>query len=162
MRDDPHRSIATARGEHLLGPEPVLVARSAAAAATPAKSLADRVATTVEPGSDAPAAGSPGDALTRLKDRASRALFDRLGTRLNDPDLTEEQLHAMVRTELSAAANEQTALSGEEAPAADRARSPTTCSATARCSGSRRPDVTEIMVNGHGPDLRRARRPARP
>ena len=89
--------IATARGEHVLGPEPVQVAR-AAAVVSPAKSLADRIATTVEPGYDTPAAGSPGDALARLKNRASRALFERLGNKLNGPDLPEEHLQRPLRT----------------------------------------------------------------
>ena len=140
--------IATARGQHLLGPEPVLAARPAAPEA-PAKSLADRVATTVEPGHDTPAAGSPGDALTRLKDRASRALFDRLGNKLNDPDLPEEHLHSLVRTELQRVlANEQTALSGE-----DRRRLMSEITDEVLGHGPLQPflddpEVSEIMVNG--------------
>jgi pilus assembly protein CpaF len=141
--------IAAARGEHVLGPEPVLVARSAAAVASPAKSLADRVATTVEPGQDTPAAGSSGDALTRLKDRASRALFERLGNKLNDPDLPEDHLHTLVRSELQRVlANEQTALSGE-----DRRRLMTEITDEVLGYGPLQPlledaEVTEIMVNG--------------
>jgi pilus assembly protein CpaF len=140
--------IANARGQHLLGPEPVIAARAAAPEA-PAKSLADRVATTVEPGHDAPAAGGGGDALTRLKDRASRALFDRLGNKLNDPDLPEEHLHGLVRTELQRVlANEQTALSGE-----DRRRLMSEITDEVLGYGPLQPlledaDVTEIMVNG--------------
>jgi pilus assembly protein CpaF len=41
------------------------------------------------------------DALGPLKGRASKALFERLGTRLNDATLTEDQLHALVREELA-------------------------------------------------------------
>ncbi|CAA9382572.1 MAG: Type II/IV secretion system ATP hydrolase TadA/VirB11/CpaF, TadA subfamily [uncultured Propionibacteriaceae bacterium] len=44
---------------------------------------------------------SGNEALTKLKDRASAALFERLGARLNDTTLSEEKLHAMVRTELN-------------------------------------------------------------
>ena len=36
------------------------------------------------------------DALAKLKDRAGSILFERLGTRLNDTTLTEDQLHALV------------------------------------------------------------------
>lgn len=43
----------------------------------------------------------PADALGKLKDRASRALFDRMGSRLNDATLNEDQLHALVREELA-------------------------------------------------------------
>jgi pilus assembly protein CpaF len=141
--------IATARGENLLGSEPVHVARTAAAAASPAKSLADRVATTVEPGHEAPAAGNQGDALARLKNRASRALFDRLGNKLNDPDLPEEHLHSLVRTELQRVlANEQTALTGE-----DRRRLMSEITDEVLGYGPLQPlledaEVTEIMVNG--------------
>src|SRR5699024_7168099 len=41
------------------------------------------------------------DALARLKDRAAAALFERMGARLNDPTLSEDQLHALVRSELN-------------------------------------------------------------
>ncbi|QXG75639.1 CpaF family protein [Modestobacter sp. L9-4] len=141
--------IATARGENVLGPEPVQVARAAAALASPAKSLADRVATTVEPGHEVAATTGSGDALTRLKNRASRALFDRLGNKLNDPDLPEEHLHALVRTELQRVlANEQTALSGE-----DRRRLMSEITDEVLGYGPLQPlledtDITEIMVNG--------------
>ena len=45
---------------------------------------------------DAPAR----DALAKLKDRAGAILFERLGTRLIDTSLTEDQLHALVQQEL--------------------------------------------------------------
>jgi hypothetical protein len=48
-----------------------------------------------------PAATPPAhDALAKLKDRAGAILFERLGTRLLDASLTEEQLHALVQEEL--------------------------------------------------------------
>ncbi len=50
---------------------------------------------------------SGADALTKLKDRAATAMFDRLGARLNDPSLSEEQLHALVRSELSQVVEEE-------------------------------------------------------
>jgi pilus assembly protein CpaF len=46
-------------------------------------------------------------ALTELMDRATTAMFDRLGARLNDPTLTEAELHALVRSELSAVVEEE-------------------------------------------------------
>ena len=39
--------------------------------------------------------------LTDLKERAAQELFRRIGTRLNDPSLTEEKLHALAREELA-------------------------------------------------------------
>ncbi|MHA7208939.1 CpaF family protein [Arthrobacter sp. MDT1-65] len=41
------------------------------------------------------------DALAKLKDRAGAILFERLGTRLMDAALTEEQLHSLVQQELT-------------------------------------------------------------
>ena len=39
--------------------------------------------------------------MATLKERASRALFERMGARLNDASLDEAQLHALVREELA-------------------------------------------------------------
>jgi pilus assembly protein CpaF len=51
---------------------------------------------------------TPGvDALTQLKDAAASALFERLGTRLNDPTMSEEKLHTIVRGELNRVVEEQ-------------------------------------------------------
>ena len=47
------------------------------------------------------------DALTKLKDRAADALFERLGSRLNDASLSEDQLHALVRAELNHVVEEE-------------------------------------------------------
>ena len=41
------------------------------------------------------------DALAKLKERAAKALFERMGTRLNDPSLAEDQLHQLARDELA-------------------------------------------------------------
>ncbi|GAA2170752.1 CpaF family protein [Agrococcus versicolor] len=55
------------------------------------------------------------DGLTRVKDRAASALFARIGSRLNDPDLDEDQLHALVRDELNAVVeDEQAPLTADE------------------------------------------------
>ena len=44
--------------------------------------------------------GSNTDGLLRVKQRAAEALFTRIGARLNDPNLSEAQLHKLVRDEL--------------------------------------------------------------
>ncbi|MCF4122810.1 CpaF family protein [Antribacter sp. KLBMP9083] len=67
------------------------------------RSLSARTSTPVA----APAEASGGDALTQLKDTAAAALFERLGARLHDPSLSEEKLHALVRTELNHVVEEQ-------------------------------------------------------
>lgn len=55
------------------------------------------------------------DGLVRVKQRAADALFARIGTRLNDPNLSEDQLHALVRVELNSVVEaEQAPLTGEE------------------------------------------------
>jgi pilus assembly protein CpaF len=48
-----------------------------------------------------PAAAAPVDALGKLKERASKALFERMGSRLNDATMNEGQLHSLVRDELA-------------------------------------------------------------
>jgi pilus assembly protein CpaF len=50
--------------------------------------------------SAAPAAPPPTDALARLKDRVGKALFERMGSRMNDPNLSAEQLRTIVLGEL--------------------------------------------------------------
>ena len=44
---------------------------------------------------------------TKLKDRAAAALFERMGARLNDPSLSEDQLHTLVRKELNQVVEEE-------------------------------------------------------
>ncbi len=120
--------------------------------------LADRVASVAAASEDAgasrgtaPAAVlTPVDGLARLKGRASQALFDRLGAKLSDPDLPEEQLHGLVRTELQRViANEQgSALSVE-----DRRRLISEITDEVLGHGPLQPflddpAVSEIMVNG--------------
>jgi pilus assembly protein CpaF len=92
------------------------------------------------------------EALNRLKDRAASALFDRMGTRLNDPTLSEAQLHALVRTELNHVVEEEKVpLSGEQ-----RQRLIADVEDDVLGHGPLQrllddPTVTEIMVNG--PDM---------
>lgn len=47
------------------------------------------------------------DALAKLKDRAGTILFERLGNRLLDSALTEDQLHALVQEELTQVVEEE-------------------------------------------------------
>ena len=55
------------------------------------------------------------DPLATVKEKAAQELFTRIGTRLNDPTLTEEQLHLLARAELAEiVAAEQIALSTAE------------------------------------------------
>ncbi len=64
---------------------------------------------------DVEAAGAIGDAYAEMKARVSQALFERLGARLNDPSLTEAQLHEFVREELGSVIDtEQQLLSVDE------------------------------------------------
>lgn len=55
------------------------------------------------------------DPLAGVKEKAAGELFERIGVRMNDPSLTEEQLHALARAELAEiVAAEQIALSTVE------------------------------------------------
>lgn len=89
------------------------------------------------------------DALGRLKGRATEVLFQRLGQRLTDPDLTEQQLNALVMSELAQSLEGETlALTGVE-----RRRLMDEVLADVIGLGPIEPlmsdkDVTEIMVNG--------------
>jgi pilus assembly protein CpaF len=128
-------------------PSPVAVAPAEAQEpATPSRLAAPaRPATTTGPDQ-----GS--EALTRLKDRAATALFERMGARLNDPGLSEDALHALVRTELNHVVEEEKVpLSGEQ-----RQRLIDDVQDDVLGHGPLQrllddPSVTEIMVNG--PDM---------
>lgn len=62
-----------------------------------------------------PRASAPVDPLAAVKEKAAQELFVRIGTRLNDSTLTEEQLHQIARSELAEiVAAEQLALSTSE------------------------------------------------
>jgi pilus assembly protein CpaF len=49
----------------------------------------------------------PVDALARLKDRVGKALFERMGSRMNDPNLSAEQLRTIVLGELDEVVEEE-------------------------------------------------------
>jgi pilus assembly protein CpaF len=98
------------------------------------------------------AAASGGEPLTKLKDRATSALFERMGGRLNDASLSEEKLHALVRAELNKVIeDEPVPLSAEQ-----RQRLMRNVEDDVLGHGPLQrllddPSVTEIMVNG--PDM---------
>ena len=54
-----------------------------------------------------PAPAPPTDALAKLKDRVGKALFDRMGSRMNDPSLSEEALRTIVLGELDEVVEEE-------------------------------------------------------
>ena len=54
------------------------------------------------------------DGFADVKARASEALFERLGTRVNDSSLTEEELHSFVREELGSVIDAEGLLSVDE------------------------------------------------
>ncbi|MEJ7771778.1 MAG: CpaF family protein [Geodermatophilaceae bacterium] len=91
-------------------------------------------------------------ALTRLKDSATVTLFERLGARLNDPSLSEDQLHALVRSELNKVVEEQKVpLSTEERRRLIRDVEDDVLGHGPLERLLDDPTVTEIMVNG--PDM---------
>ncbi|MET0862668.1 MAG: CpaF family protein [Microbacterium sp.] len=94
-------------------------------------------------------ASPPIDPLFELKENAAQALFERLGTRLNDPNLSEDQLHAYARAELS------TIVAAEKVPLSPDERSRLIDEIGADVLGYgpieallAEDAVTEIMVNG--------------
>lgn len=90
----------------------------------------------------------PTDPLAAVKEKAAQELFVRIGTRLNDSSLTEQQLHAIARTELAEiVAAEQLAMS-----TAERNRLIDDIGADVLGLGPLEPllndpSVTEVMVN---------------
>ena len=87
------------------------IAPPARSAAREAQAATEKAQTAAPP----KAAAEPPDALARVKQRAAAALFARIGARLNDPNMSEAQLHALVRVELNSVVEaEQAPLTGEE------------------------------------------------
>ena len=91
----------------------------------------------------------PADALTRLKDRVGKALFERVGSRMNDPSLGEDALRSLVLAELDTVVDE------EKVPLSAEERQRLTAELADDALGlgplQRLLDdgtVTEIMVNG--------------
>jgi len=96
--------LEAARGR---APEQLPVALSSTSALSPTSALAPASAVP-PPRPVAPIPVPPQvDALGRLKDRVGKALFERMGSRLSDPTLAEEQLRALVLGELDAVVEEE-------------------------------------------------------
>ena len=91
----------------------------------------------------------PTDALAKLKDRVAKALFERMGNRMNDPSLSEDALRTIVLGELDEVVEEERVpLSTEE-----RARLTAELADDVLGHGPLQrllddPTVTEIMCNG--------------
>jgi pilus assembly protein CpaF len=135
--------LDAARGRHA-APGPGSVPEVPAPAPRPA-------VTAPRPAAPSGAAPVPAatDALTRLKDRVGKALFERMGSRINAPDLGEEQLRTIVLGELDAVVEE------ERIPLSPEERQRLTAELADDVLGygplQRLLDdatVTEIMVNG--------------
>jgi len=127
-----------------------LASRLAAAQGRHAAPEADAATPLPAPRAAVPAAVPPPvDALARLKDRVAKALFERMGNRMNDPSLSEEQLRAVVLGELDEVVEEERVpLSAEE-----RARLTAELADDVLGYGPLQrllddPTVTEIMCNG--------------
>ena len=91
----------------------------------------------------------PTDALARLKDRVGKALFERMGSRMNDPNLDEGQLRALVLGELDELVDEEKVpLSTDERQrlAAELADDVLGLGPLQKLLDD--PTVTEVMVNG--------------
>jgi pilus assembly protein CpaF len=101
------------------------------------------------PRSVVPPAAPPTDALARLKDRVGKALFERMGSRMNDPSLSEDALRTIVLGELDEVVEEENVpLSTEE-----RQRLTSELADDVLGYGPLQrllddPAVSEIMVNG--------------
>jgi pilus assembly protein CpaF len=115
--------------------------KMAAAGAIPAPTSARRAAQA--------SAGAPNDALSKLKEKAASELFDRLGTRLTDPSMSEEKLHSLVRAELNHVVEEaKIPLTGEERQRLIRDVQDDVLGLGPLQRFLDDPTVTEIMVNG--------------
>jgi pilus assembly protein CpaF len=125
-------------------PHPPTARPAAQATTPPASTLQQRRATTTPP----PAS----DALTKLKERAAADLFERMGARLNDPEMTEEKLHALVVAELNKVVDEaRVPLTSEERQRLLRDVQDDVLGLGILQRLLDDPTITEIMVNG--PDM---------
>ncbi|GAA4426060.1 CpaF family protein [Georgenia halophila] len=116
------------------------------------RSLSERTGTVDSSRTTAPVAAAGSDALTKLKEHAATALFERIGTRLNDTSLSEEKLHHLVRGELNRVVEDS------KVPLTAEQRKRLTSNVLDDVLGHGPlegllgdPTVTEIMVNG--PDM---------
>ncbi|MET0822089.1 MAG: ATPase, T2SS/T4P/T4SS family [Aeromicrobium sp.] len=133
-------------------PPPVLVERPVAqpAAARPADLAPPR------PGPGSHAAPSPvppplaADGLAQTKARVLAVLHERIGSRINDPAMTETQLHDLVRSELAKVVDdERLVLAPNERRAVLQELEDDALGLGPLQRLLEDPTVTEIMVNGH-------------
>ncbi len=149
-----------------LAPIETMPAAAGAGAAPAPKAAAAGAVPPPQPGRRAVQApsGAPNDALSKLKDKAAAELYDRLGARLNDPGMSEEKLHALVRAELNHVVEEaKIPLTGEERQRLIRNVQDDVLGLGPLQRFLDDPTVTEVMVNGpdhiyieQGGKLRRA------
>jgi pilus assembly protein CpaF len=106
-------------------------------------------ATPAAPVPAAPVGPPPTDALSKLKDRVAKALFERMGSRMNDPSLSEEALRALVLGELDEV------VEAEKVPLSTQERQRLTAELADDVLGFGPlqrllddPTITEIMANG--------------
>jgi pilus assembly protein CpaF len=141
--------LAAAQGRHT-GPEQPGHPAPTAPAVAPGRPVTAATRPTAPP--PRAAAGTPAsatDALGRLKDRVGKALFDRMGGRMNDPNLSEEQLRTLVLGELDEVVEEEKVpLSADERQrlTAELADDVLGYGPLQRLLDD--PTVSEIMVNG--------------
>jgi len=148
--------LTARRGDAVLVGQPAAQAVPAASAPPEAATPGAQAGTTTPApvarpsrSSDASPGSPGGDALVRLKDRAASALFERMGTRLNDPTMSEEQLNALVRTELNHVVEEEKVpLSGEQRQRLMRDVEDDVLGHGPLQRLLDDPTITEIMVNG--------------
>jgi pilus assembly protein CpaF len=133
-------------------PAPLVAVTDRPAVPPPTGGLASRLARAASQAGAGPVpaeAARTVDTLTQLKDRASRALYERLGSKLADADIPEAQLHAMVRADL------QRVIAFEKTPLSEEDRRRLIHELTDEVLGYGPlqpllddPAVTEVMVNG--------------
>jgi pilus assembly protein CpaF len=118
-------------------------------APAPAASSGGTSAVPVQRPATAPMPVPPTDALAKLKDRVGKALFERMGSRMNDPSLSADALRTIVLGELDEVVEE------EKVPLSTEERQRLTAELADDVLGygplQRLLDdnaVTEIMVNG--------------
>ena len=136
-------------------PAPAASASAVPAAATAATALSTVAeAQPAVAGRTAPPAALPPaqDALSKMKERASTVLFERMGSRLLDASLDEDKLHLVVQQELAKVVEEEeNPLSHQERQRLIREVSDDVLGYGPLQPLLEDPDVSEIMVNG--PDM---------
>jgi pilus assembly protein CpaF len=91
----------------------------------------------------------PVDPLAEFKEKAAQQLFDRIGTRINDSELSEEKLHAIARDELlNIVSEEQVPLTAQERTVLIEEIGADVLGYGPLERLLDDPDITEIMVNG--------------